>query len=287
MKNILTVLLCLGSLAWAAAPTRTDSTVDTDSVEELLKASVMIRCKDGTGSGVIFKNGETDFVWTAAHVVSSHQQIKTVIDAATGQPKVSIRYADVGVSQPIFEDGRKVGERLYFASIIRFSDIEQEGEDLALLRVYKKRAFAGGIRFLSLKSIPRPGDKLWHIGSMSGAEGSNTLTDGIFSVAGRLRIGGMHNETCHPKVYDQISVPAIRGCSGGGVFLKSTGECVGLLTEGITGGVETPNCIVPARRIHKFAKRSRCEWAVNASIAIAEADTAPTTDRDIPAPKGK
>lgn len=284
MKRIAGVVLTLSLLATAvfiggAGPIQQE-------VGYLLKASVMIRCLEGSGSGVVFRNGETDLVWTAAHVVCAHQQIKTAIDPRTGQPRVSISYQDVGVMQPMFENGRKVGDVLYLARIVRFSDSKEGGEDLALLRLYKKMAFPCGVTFLPAGKIPGAGDKLWHIGSMSGSEGSNTPTDGIFSVAGRLRVASKHNEVDNAKIYDQVTVSALCGCSGGGVFLKSSGECIGLLTEGLTGATETANCIVPARRIREYARRVHCEWAVDASIKVPESmEDEPPTDRDVPVPR--
>jgi hypothetical protein len=277
MKNVGTLLLLTISISLAYGQ---ESKLDT-----LIKNTVLVRCDSQRGSGVLFKNGSTIFVWTAAHILDHHQKIKVVIDAKSGELKAKISYHDVEVAQPIYEDGRKVGEISFLASILRYSDGRLGGEDLALLKIYKKNAFgAEGISFLS-KGIPKSGDSIWHVGSMAGEEGINTPSEGMFTVAGRLRKNFSHDELRNPLIYDQVNVPALGGCSGGGVFLKSSGECIGLLTDGPPTAVESPNYIVPARRIREFAKRTKCEWAIDSAVKIPALDDQPVTDRDLPIPK--
>src|SRR5947209_1074073 len=88
-----------------------------DTATAVQDASVMVMVTDGTGSGVVFKNGDTDFVWTAAHVVVGQQQVTTVIDPGTGRPRVDITYLDVLATRPVTEGGRKVGSLTYLAKI--------------------------------------------------------------------------------------------------------------------------------------------------------------------------
>lgn len=249
----------------------------------LVEASVCVVGATTTGSGVVFKNKEASFVWTAAHVLADLQDVQTVINPRTGLGKIEIHYRDVLLVQPVFQNGRQVGETHRLASILRFSDRRRGGEDLALLGVYQKGFGTRSVSFLGASVVPAPGEPLWHVGSMMGRVGANSLTEGVFSNAGRLE----HNGTDNPKVFDQVTVPAIGGSSGGGVFLKKNGECIGLLTQGLGRGVETVNLVVPARRIRQFAERTRCEWAIDAKVPLpseTELREWPVTDRSLPVP---
>src|SRR5262249_47244612 len=104
----------------------------TEKVEDLLEANVAVMTEDGSGSGVLFKNGKASFVWTNGHVVSSMQKVQSVIDPSTGLPRVEISYRDIEIVQLVIQNGRKVGENSRYARVVRFSDPEQDGQDLAL-----------------------------------------------------------------------------------------------------------------------------------------------------------
>ena len=58
------------------------------------------------------------------------------------------------------------------------------------------------------------GTELYHVGSLLGQVGSNSMTRGIMSKVGRvLELG-----TGDGVVFDQTSAPAFPGSSGGGIF---------------------------------------------------------------------
>ncbi len=159
----------------------------------------------------------------------------------------------------IHEKGRKVAETRYLAKILRFSHPEG-GHDLALLMVYKEDAFKKGAKFT--KDIPKVGDALWHVGSFAGVAkgGRGTLVEGVFKT----------DELDSPVVSDQVSLPAMPGCSGGGVFRKSDGACIGLVTEGVAVDVQGTCIICPSRRMFEFAKATKCLWALDSSVKVPE-----------------
>ena len=106
---------------------------------------------------------------------------------------------------------------------------------------------------------------------MNGPKGLNSLSEGTFSKAGRLRkyfipdeFGGI--------IYDQCSLSAHRGSSGGGVFRQSDCKCIGIVTEFLGKDTYGEFCITPARRIREFAKSSNCEWAMNSMIQVPSKD---------------
>lgn len=248
---------------------------------DLLSSSVTVLAPPSSyGSGVIFKSRKSRaaFVWTAAHVVKAAQRVDSGLDPLTLRPVSAVRYRDVLVMTPRFMGGRKVGEDMRYASVVRYSDAER-GHDLALLRLYDHTFGGPGVTFSEAGFVPRAGQAVWHVGSPHGRLGMSSVSDGVFSTAGRLL-----SETERPLVYDQVTLASLPGSSGGGFFLKSDSRCIGILTGGLTADTECLNTIVPARRLREFARKSRCLWAVDHSLSVPESDDAPVTCLPIPLP---
>lgn len=232
-----------------------------DLVQKLQDVSVTIKSGSSQGSGVLFTRKVGDetitYVWTAAHVVDNLRKTRSVV--VDGSPKIVVEFDDAQIVQEFKQNGRRIGEIKMEARVVRYSDSE-EGEDLALLEV-RKRNFVGPevtVEFYR-GDIPPIGTELYHVGSLQGQFGANSLTSGIVSQIGRvLNLG-------KGTVFDQTTVTAFPGSSGGGVFLKSDGKYVGML---VRGGGEQFNFIVPARRLLAWAKEAKIEWAVDPNVAI-------------------
>lgn len=259
MKRLVLVTLTLVSFLPFAL---TADKIATPELEALRSCSVMITTKaNSTGSGVIKtrKIGKRNyhFIWTAGHVLDKEQIVRTIIDPSTGKPKVIVEYQDTTISHFIIQDGRCVGYRDYYAQVIRHSD-SKHGDDLALLLLRAHDVLDTSTQF-SDDNIPVVGSPVWHIGNMAGAGSPNATVEGLVSNIGIIR---------HRKLYDQITVPAIPGCSGGGVFLKSNGKCIGLMLEGVTSQAESINFIRPTREIRVWAKKANCAWAVDDTVPI-------------------
>lgn len=248
--------------------------------------SVMVDAGGGTGSGVVVKNGDSSFVWTDAHVVKGAQQVRTVVDLAAGTPRVEVTYKDVEVVTEDHQDGRKVGQTRRFARILRFG----LDDDIALLLVYEKNYGKASARFRA--DPPAAGEAIWHVGSFHGDPGINSVSDGVVAAVGRLRRDFSHDEKDRPLVYDQMTAVGHHGSSGGGVFLKRTGECLGLVTEFINSdgnGLLTHGSFAytPTRRMREFAKRTACEWALDAAVPVPPVDDilkGRVTDTPVPVP---
>jgi S1-C subfamily serine protease len=101
------------------------------------------------------------------------------------------------------------------------------------------------------------GTQLFHVGSLLGEDGSNSMTTGIMSQVGRtLSLSG------GPKtLFDQTTVTAFPGSSGGGVF-TTDGLYIGML---VRGAGETFNLIVPVRRMRKWAEKEKIVWAMDSN----------------------
>lgn len=234
----------------------------------LQNISVTIKAGDGQGSGTLVTRKVGDdtvsFIWTAAHVVDSLRTTRKVI-TADGGTRTLIEFRDAQIVQERAQDGRRVGEVKYDARIIKYSDADY-GEDLCLMMVRCKNAYPEAVsaKFITdTKYVPPIGAQLSHCGSLLGQFGANSYTEGVLSQVGRtLDMAG-----ANVKVFDQVTTVAFPGSSGGGMYLKDTGEYVGMLTQGVMK-LQGFNFIVPVRRIHAWAADAKIEWAVDPNVPM-------------------
>ena len=263
MKNkLLSVVMLLGLFLQVSVAKA------NDLYEHLQKVSVTIKASFSEGSGVLItrevKTGpntteKINFVWTAGHVIDSLRSVRTVI--VNGQQKRIVEFKDAQIVKELTENGRRVGELKMDAKVIKYSDADN-GEDLALLMV-RKRSFidVDAQFFLEGDKITPIGTELYHVGSLLGQQGANSMTRGIMSKVGRvLNLGSSGG-----IVFDQTTVTAFPGSSGGGVFLSErsgddTGKYVGMLVRGAGEGF---NFIVPVRRMHSWAEKNSILWALD------------------------
>jgi hypothetical protein len=228
-------------------------TIADTVAEKLQSVSVTIKAGGSEGSGVIVKRGEYNFVLTAGHVVSSLRKTRSVIDS--GMDRTVVEFNDASIIQNVYEDGRKVGQVEMTAKVISYSNADS-GEDLALLQIIKKNFATESATFYLSNDIPKIGTRLYHVGSLRGEFGSNSLTNGIINSIGRIYDG---------KIYDQTSCTALPGSSGGGIFLEENGEYVGML---VRGGGETFNLIIPIRRIREWTNRMGLNFVIDPNVAV-------------------
>ena len=230
-------------------------TIRSDSSEESFNRN---GGNSAEGSGVIFtrtnKSGETiNLVWTAGHVVSNLRSSREVI-SPDGTKRTIVEFRDAKIIKELVENGRTVGTLQISAEVVRYSDPDA-GEDLALLKVRKKDFINSGVIFYTNSEIPELGTPLYHVGSLLGEQGANSMTSGIYSQRGRL---------INKTTFDQTTVAAFPGSSGGGVFLTD-GRYVGML---VRGAGETFNLIVPIRRIIDWSKSAKINWAIDPTVPM-------------------
>jgi hypothetical protein len=253
MKKLLLVVVLIGSMTnFVFAGDLSQKVVD-----HLQTVAVTVKCeRKGSGSGIVKtrQRGKeyVSFVWTAAHVVEGLRKTREIVDGKTGSKKTIIEFEDPKVIQVLVEDGRTLGKLEVDARVIRYNS----EEDFALLRVRRKNFMIDSVKFYLKDEIPHIGNGLIHVGSLLGIEGSNSLTTGIISQIGRLDEG---------KVFDQTTCTAFPGSSGGGVYLQSDGSLVGMILRGRS---ETFNFMAPVRRIAKWAKSAKVEWAIDDNIPL-------------------
>ncbi len=261
MKTAVVLLALLLSSTAAAAP----------SVAQYLQdISVTIRSNTAEGSGVIktrqLDGQQVNFVWTAAHVVAGLRHVKTVV-TADGTERRQAQFEDCLIVKELVEDSRRVGELRMDAQVVRFS----AKEDLALLQIRKKGFVPASARFYLDPNTPAIGTPLYHVGSMLGQAGSNSMTEGIVSQIGRV----LEN-----LPFDQTTVAAFPGCSGGGVYLHD-GRYVGMV---VRGAGETFNLIVPIRRMAAWATKAKVGWALDDQVPMpgaSELEALPVEDTGV------
>ena len=246
---------------------------DNKLYQHLQDVSVTVKSGVGEGSGVIVTREvevspnvkqKVNFVWTAAHVVDGLRSERRVVE--NGQTKRIIEFKDAQIVKELVEDGRRVGEIKMEAKVIKYSDAAN-GEDLALLMVRKKGFIDKTTTFYKGSGSPVAiGTELYHVGSLLGQVGSNSMTRGICSQVGRVLDLGNSDGV----VFDQTTVTAFPGSSGGGVFLserskEKAGQYVGML---VRGAGETFNLIVPVRRMRTYAKKEGVLWAIDTDVKV-------------------
>ena len=228
--------------------------------------SVTIKTKSGEGSGVVFTRDvaceggvkKVNFVWTAAHVLESLRSTRNVL-GSDGTVKKVTEFQDAEIIKKLVQEGRTVGQLTIDARVVKYSDAK-DGEDLALLLIRKFNFVDVSAKFYKddKNSGVALGTQLYHVGSLLGETGSNSMTTGIMSQVGRMvSVNGGTK-----VLFDQTTVTAFPGSSGGGVFLTN-GEYIGML---VRGAGETFNLIVPMRRIVKWAQKENMMWALDATV---------------------
>ena len=238
--------------------------------QHLQNISVTVKSKYSSGSGVIITRNiqlsnkdetkETiNFVLTAGHVISSLRSVRNIIE--DGKEKKIIEFGDAILVKQLIENGRKVGKLEMSCQVLKYSDATN-GEDLALLMIRKRNFVNASTNFYIGKSLIPIGTQLLHVGSMFGEPGANSMTNGIMSQVGRVLDLGSSGGI----VFDQTSVTAFGGSSGGGVFLadgENQGQYIGCLVRGAGEGF---NFIVPIRRLSTWAKANNILWILDANV---------------------
>lgn len=264
-------ILILAALLISSGQTKADEKL----YNNLQDISVTVKAGMSEGSGVVItrevqtapnKTEKVNFVWTAGHVIDGLRSVRTII-TTEGQRKV-VEFRDAQIVKEHVENGRKVGESIMYAKVIKYSHAE-DGEDLAILIVRKKNFIPTGAIFAGNEPVAI-GTELYHVGSLLGQVGSNSMTRGIMSQVGRvLNLG-----TGDGVVFDQTTVNAFPGSSGGGVFLSERsgdkqGQYVGML---VRGAGETFNLIVPVRRMRAWAEKENVRWALDTDVKVPSLD---------------
>lgn len=256
MKFLLPLLICLCSsvVAMAVEPSEVPSYLQKNCVT-VIASNQSGGGSSGSGCIVVRKFGDREiaFIWTAYHVIDNLREVKPVLSG--GQDVKVVGYRDAEIVQELISGGTTVGETRLYCKVLATS----LKNDVALLQIRQEGFYHGGVEFVLDKSVTPVATELYHCGSPAGKElGHNSVTTGILAANGRLFDG---------LTYDQTTVSALGGSSGGIVARKSDGKYVGMLTLGLRGA-DTFNYIVPARRIVQWCDENKLRWAVDPTAEL-------------------
>lgn len=196
-----------------------------------LMSSVSLRCshvagQTGSGSGnLIHKFGHT-YVLTAAHVVQCE-----VMSRSNALDKVYMT---------VYQ-----GTNEWRAYVINYDS----DHDLALLRLESTNLVGRSVRFLSPSIIPLIGTKVLHVGNLQGAF-PRSYSEGVIAMVNAPAPADPFH------YYDQTTVTAYPGSSGGGIF-TADGRYAGMILQWAGPGV---NFVCPVRRMVEWADRNDLLW---------------------------
>lgn len=222
--------------------------VEPSVVPELLvDQTVLVQNEDGCGSGVLFTKGDVSFVWTAAHVMRKDPPAAGIamlglINPADLPPPVVLKEATV--TQRLYRNGEVIGEHKAVAELIAYT----AEYDLALLEIKQRSFTKASATFYDESTVPGLGTPVYHVG--------NYHCDALFSLA-----EGIISQHLGQK--DQTSALIFPGSSGGGVFLKSDGQYIGMVQS-----FKHPNVsyFCPIRHMREWARSAGVEWAMTRSL---------------------
>ena len=189
----------------------------------------------GTGSLVLAndqndENGEGLFVITCAHVVEAAFKME--------DKKVKV-YQHFSHEESVDS----------FAVIVCYC----WDEDIAILRVDDAHILRDyeTLNFYLDIDEPLVGEEIFHVGNYVAGNGlyNKSLSTGIISFPNRKQ-----GNIC----LDQLSCNVLPGSSGGAVVLRKDGRYVGMVSQGLPGGL---TLMVPVRRILGFAERNGITFA--------------------------
>ena len=226
-----------------------------DRWEELLKIPIRKWYgKDGKVSKVETLEPKPHFKEEGEYILFAGSSAKYHLYMGIEEPTTYTK----NIVKEIRQGGRTVGRLQMDAEVLKYSAAD-DGHDLALLRIRKLNFVADTVTFYLDKKIPPLGEDLLHVGSLLGQMGANSMTDGIYSQHGRII------KSLNKHVFDQTTVTAFPGSSGGGVYLKKDAKYVGMLVRGAGEGF---NLIVPVRRMIDYCEKHKIMWALDRNVEM-------------------
>jgi putative serine protease PepD len=193
--------------------------------ERVLSHSVVIlyetlEGKKSLGSGVLYKKDGCWFVMTAAHVIQDEKEF--------GKGKISVAFTPYDSDVPTH-----AWKGILLA--------HNESLDAAIVGLENADNMDDSMDAIFQRSEARIGREVYAVGNPLGEV--NTVTDGIVS-------NNRRKVEWTKEHHMQITSNGAPGSSGGGVFTKDTGECIGIVVR-INYGTRIL-MIVPTNRVFEW-----------------------------------
>jgi len=200
-------------------------------IRRILSCNVAVSYDGALGSGVVYRKDGKLYALTAAHVVEDTPQAIAAF-AVNGSAPIPFIARTHGTKDilvfAVEEDGTKVCYACKADMILVFPE-----EDIAVLQLQEIPGLMESVGNSTFDfSTPTIGDRVFAVGNTSFEVG--TLSAGIIQHGNRKPAGSLGEQR-----YVQSDCTGGPGMSGGGLFLQSTGACIGIVSmkSDITGSI--------------------------------------------------
>lgn len=224
--------------------------------KEIESVTVTIKTDFGSGSGVVFKRDvligdktqTCEFVLTAAHVITGYTKIPD-----TYVIRRIVPYVEKAPQSSTLSVGRIVNGNMKWwrAKLI----CKDDKTDLALLVVMDQGPVVEKTTMIGTLTAQEIGNTVWHCGTPKG-QYYNSIMNGIISRTRKL---------IDYIEYDQLSMPIVGGCSGGGVFVEDDGQArlIGIILRADDKNIAL---MCPLRNINKWAEQMQIMWLLHDNV---------------------
>lgn len=231
------------------------------TVADIIDSSAVIYVKvedeyRAFGSGAFVVRGDDVYVLTCSHLLRT---VRHKLMKEDKEDEQQYAYDDVLVLELLTDSKGRVTAKEHEAEVIKASSDFKY--DLAVLRLRSPKFKAPqSTTFEKSELPPKIGSKLYHVGTYHNPFHYRSLTDGI--VSGTNRDFGEDD-----AILDQCTCTCQPGSSGGGVFLPTSGEYVGMMVRASDVG---DNCsyYIPIRTIRKWAKAHGVEFLLDPRLEV-------------------
>lgn len=230
-----------------------------DRIDHMVDSAVKVLYRGGHGSGILFVRGEEIYVLTAAHVVRDRQPRPWAFIPDEIKPNQKLTYG----TGTIFIHRHRQSETIFADDVYTAELIVANGPtDAAILRIKHVTpenfpGLNGGASFdLRNNKTLRRGMKTIHIGNFN--DSIEAVTEGIIANP-QLPLRGGSPPLPKFRVIQTTNMVA-PGSSGGGIYLESTGECIGVLVR--TSWMPGDALVIPVYEIDQWLNGVSDEMAV-------------------------
>jgi len=222
-----------------------------DRIDHMVDSGVKVLYRGGHGSGILFVRGDEVYILTAAHVIVDRKRSPRpwlfLPEELQPQPKLTYGTSTIFINRHR-QDETIFANDIYIAELI----VADGSTDAAILRIKHATpknfpGLEGGASFdLRNNKSLRRGMKTIHVGNFN--DSIEAVTEGIIA---NPQLPLRYGSGLLPKFrVIQTTNMVAPGSSGGGVYLESTGECIGVLVR--TSWMPGDALVIPVYEIDQW-----------------------------------
>jgi|694.fasta_scaffold01222_47 S1-C subfamily serine protease len=200
-------------------------------IRRIISCNIAISYNNALGSGVVYRKDGKLYALTAAHVVEDEPTTVAAF-SVNGSAPIPFVTKTHGTKDILVFAVEENGTNVYYACKADIVLVVPE-EDIAVLQLQEIPGLVENIGNSTFDfSTPTIGERVFAVGNTSFEIG--TLSAGIVQHGNRKPAGSTGEQR-----FVQSDCAGGPGMSGGGLFLQSTGECIGIVSmkSDITGSI--------------------------------------------------